>query len=212
MSNNRRWRLWFPRSGWLFLLLCALPATAKVAIDFGPRLDFSKFKTFAFIGGVERLDRMMFSPDELKDRIHRSVTRELTSKGLREVMPEEHPDLVVRYWVNTQTNVDVAASTNWGNYGPYYGYHWGPIYQSMSASTTRQGTLAIELIEATTQDLAWRMFASAKLIHTDPDKNWKTADENIQNAFKGYPPSPKAIEAKKKQWDKEDASKNASQP
>jgi hypothetical protein len=79
----------------------------------------------------------------------------------------------------------------------------------MSASATRQGTLAIELIEATTKDLAWRMFASVKLIHTDFEKNWKTADENIQDAFKSYPPSPKAIEAKKKQWDKEDAARNA---
>lgn len=41
------------------------------------------------------------------------------------------------------------------------------------------------------------MFASVQIIHTDPDKIWKTADGNIKNAFKRYTPSPKEVEAKK---------------
>jgi hypothetical protein len=56
------------------------------------------------------------------------------------------------------------------------------------------------------------MFASVKIIHTDPDKIWKTADSNIKNAFKRYPPSLKDKEAKKQQWAKEDAAKQSSQP
>ena len=79
------------------------------------------------------------------------------------------------------------------------------------ASHTHQGTFSIELIDASSHDLAWRMFASVKILHTDPDKIWKTADQNIKNAFKRYPPSPKDIEAKKKQWAKEDTLK-PSQP
>jgi hypothetical protein len=212
VSANNRWRFLLLLPGLLLLLLSALPAAAKLAIDFDPNLDFSKFKTFAFIGGVEQLVRMQLNPDQLNNRIHRSVTRELTAKGLLEVKPEENPDLVARYWANSQKDANVATSTNWGVYGPYFGYHWGFAYYSMEASTTHQGTLAIELIDAKGRDLAWRMLASVKIIHTDPDKIWKTADGNIKNAFKGYPPSPKAIEAKKKEWAKEDAAKKPSQP
>jgi Domain of unknown function (DUF4136) len=212
MSKNGRWIPSLLLCGWSLVLLSARPAAAKVAIDFEPHVDFSKFKTFAYIGGVENLDRMQLNPDLLNNRIHRSVTRELTNKGLREVTPEETPDLVVRYWVNTQTDANVSTSANWGVYGPYYGYHWGAVYNTMSASATRQGTLAIELIDARTRNLAWRMLASAKLIHTEPDKIWKTADDNIKNAFSDYPPSPKAIEAKKKEWDKEDTAKKSAQP
>ena len=209
-----RWRLLLLLRGCLFLLLFALPAAAKVATDFDPNLDFSQYKTFAYIGGVEKLDRMQMNPDLLGNRIHRSVTRELTAKGLREVTPEENPDLVVRYWVDTQVdaNVSTGSSANWGAYGSYYGYHWGPMYDSMTAYSTRQGTLGIELINPKTKDLAWRMFASAKLYHTDPDKIWKTADDNIKKAFDNYPPSPKDIEAKKKEWAKEDAAQKPSQP
>ena len=195
----------------LLSLLSTLSATAKIATDFDPNLDFSKFKSFAFIGGVEQLVRMQLNPDLLNDRVHRAVSRELTAKGLHEATPEENPDLVVRYWANSQMDVNVAANTNWGAYGPYVGYHWGFVYNSMDASVTHQGTLSIELIDASSHDLAWRMFASVKILHTDPDKIWKTADQNIKNAFKRYPPSPKDIEAKKKQWAKEDTLKTQSQ-
>ncbi len=194
----------------LGLFFCVPRAAAKISTDFDPNIDFSQLKTFAFIGGVEQLVRLQLNPNQLNDRIHRSVVRELTAKGLREVQPEENPDLVVRYWANSQKNADVASSANWGVYGPYFGYHWGFVYYSMESYTTHQGLLAIELISAKTRGLVWRMFATVKLIHTDPDKIWKTADSNIKDAFKNYPPSPKAIEAKKQQWAKEDSAKKPS--
>ena len=83
---------------------------------------------------------------------------------------------------------------------------------SMEAYTNHQGMLAIELIDAKNRGLAWRMIASVKLIQTDPDKIWKTADSNIKDAFKTYPTSPQAIEAKKQQWAKDDSAKNSSPP
>ena len=177
-----------------------------MATDFAPNRDFSQFKTFSFIGGVEQLVRLQLNPNQPNNQIHRAVTRELTAKGLREVKPEENPDLVVRYWANSQMDVNVGANTNWGAYGPYVGYHWGFVYNSMDASVTHQGTLSIELIHPRSHDLAWR------ILHTDPDKIWKTADDNIKNAFKRYPSSPKDIEAKKKQWAREDTLKTQSQP
>src|SRR5260370_16464594 len=109
LPENDRWRLLLLLRVCVFLLLFALPAAAKVATDFDPNLDFSKYKTFAYIGGVENLDRMQMNPDLLGNRIHRSVTRELTAKRLREVTPEENPDLVVRYWVDTQVAPNAAS-------------------------------------------------------------------------------------------------------
>jgi hypothetical protein len=211
-SLNKRWRFLITLPALLLLLFVAVPVSAKMAVDFNPNLDFSKFKTFAYLGGVEQLVRLQLNPDQLSNQIHRAVARELTAKGLREVTLEEKPDLVVRYWADSQKDTNLAASTNWGVYGPYLGYHWGFLYDSMEASTTHKGTLSIELIDANARDLAWRMFASVKIINSDPAKIWKTADSNIKNAFKSYPPSPKDIEAKKKQWAKEDAAKKSSQP
>lgn len=46
-------------------------------VDFNPNYDFAKFRTFAFIGGVEQLVRMQLNPDQLSNRIYRAATREL---------------------------------------------------------------------------------------------------------------------------------------
>jgi len=209
-SDNHRRKPLLLLAGLLSLLM-AFPVSARLAIDFDPNPDFSRFKTFAFIGGVEQLARLQLNPDQLKNQIHRAVTRELTSKGFHEVTPEQDPDLVVRYFVESQMGVNVATNANWGVYGPYYGYHWGFVYYSMDASKTHQGILGIDLIDPHSRDLAWRMLANVKIFDTDPDKIWKTAHSNIKNAFKRYPPSPKEIEEKKQQWAKEDAAKKRPQ-
>ena len=196
----------------LFALLCATAANAKMAIDFNPNLDFSKYKTFAYLGGVESLVRMQLNPELLNNRIHRAVVRELTGKGLREVQPEENPDLVVRYWVEAESNAQVTGSAHWGVWGSYYYGYWTVMYTTMSTPVTHKGLLGIELIDTKARDLAWRLFVSEKIIHNDPDKIWKTADKNIIKAFKSYPPTAKDIEEKKAERAKADAAKKSAQP
>jgi len=196
----------------LLSLLPTLSATAKIATDFDPNLDFSKYKTFAYIGGVESLVRMQLNPELLNNRMHRAVVRELTAKGLREVQPEEDPDLIVRYWVEAELNAQVTGTAHWGVWGSYYYGYWTVMYTTMSTPVTHKGLLGIELIDARARDLAWRLFVSEKIIHNDPDKIWKTADSNIKKAFKSYPPTAKAIEEKKAEWAKIDAPQKSSQP
>lgn len=84
--------------GLLLFLVYALPAAAKVPIDFDPSLDYTKFKTYAYIGGVEHLMALQVNPELIGDRVHQAVSRELNNRGLKEVKPEQNPDLVVRYW------------------------------------------------------------------------------------------------------------------
>src|SRR5208283_3048711 len=97
-------------------LFLALPLRAKVVVDFDPDLDFSRYKTYAFIGGVENLVAIQLNPDLIEDRMHHSVVRELDKRGLHEVKPEENPGLVVRYWANSPAQLDVAVAGDWGPY------------------------------------------------------------------------------------------------
>jgi hypothetical protein len=211
-SGKHRLRSLLQLTGLLFVLLWAMATNAKMATDFNPNFDFSKYKNFAYIGGVESLVRMQVNPELLNNRIHRAVVRELTAKGLREVQPEENPDLVVRYWVEAEFNAQVTGTADWGVFGSYYGGYWTVMFTSMSTPVTHKGTLGIELIDAKARDLAWRLFVSEKIIHNDPDKIWKTAEDNIIKAFKSYPPTAKAIEEKKAEWAKLDAAKKPARP
>ena len=195
----------------LVVVLCAIPAAAKLATDFNPNFDFSKYKTFAFIGGVEGNLHKQLNPDLLNNRFHRSITRELTAKGLREVSEEDNPDLVARYTVEASTDARITGSVYWGTYGYYYGYHWTYVYSTVEALSERHGTIGVELIDVKAKDLAWRLFASSKAYSQDTNKIWNQIDGNIKKAFKQYPPSAKDIEEKKKQWAKEDAEQKAKQ-
>jgi hypothetical protein len=181
----------------LVILLAGSPLFAKTAIDFDPNLDFSKYRTFAYLGGVENLVMMQLNPDLITIRVHRAVTRELTKRGLHEVQPAQNPDLVVRYWANSSQQVNVSTMGNWGPYGPYIGSYWGWIYNDVSASSAREGSLIVDLIDAKSRNLAWRLYLIRKI--TNPDKDWKKADEEITKAFEGYPPSEKAKDDKKKE-------------
>jgi hypothetical protein len=85
--------------GLSFVLLAAvyfagLPLPAKTVVDFNPNVDFSKYKAFAFIGGVENLLMFEVNPGLGDDRVHCAVTRELTQKGLKEVQPGRNADLM----------------------------------------------------------------------------------------------------------------------
>jgi len=211
-SGKDRLRLFLRLTGLLCVLLWAMATNAKMATDFNPNLDFSEYKTFAYIGGVESLVKLQLNPELLDNRIHRAVVRELTAKGLREVQPEENPDLVVRYWVEAESNAQVTGTAHWGTYGSYYYGYWTIMYTTMSTPVTHKGLLGIELIDAKARDLAWRLFVSEKIIHSDPDKIWKTADKNIIKAFKNYPPTAQAIKEKKAEWDKKEAAKKPAQP
>jgi len=175
----------------------AFPLVAKTDVDFDPNLDFAKYKTFAFIGGVQNLVMLSADPEVIDDQIHQMVVRELAKKGLREVATDQNSDLVVRYWANVPQQVNVASMGNWGAYGPYVSGEWAPVYNSVSASSGKQNTLIIDLIDARRKNLTWRLYLTRKI--TSADKDWKKADEEISKAFESYPPSDKEKDAKRKE-------------
>lgn len=178
-------------------LLAVSPAVAKTVVDFNPNTDFSMYKTFAFIGGVENLMMFQANPGLVSDRIHQAATRELTKKGLREVAATQNPDLVIRFWANPSSQVNIATMGVWDPYSPFIGSYWEHTYDEVSASSAKEGSLIIDLIDTHSKDLAWRLY----LIHriTTPDKEWKKADDEITRAFESFPPSPKERDAKKKE-------------
>jgi len=182
----------------LMVLLLAPHAQAKMNIDFNPDLDFSKFKTFAYVGGVEHLLMLPVNPNEIRDRVHEAVVRELTKRGLKEVKRDENPDLVVRYFANSESEVNVAATGDWGGFDPFIVDNWSYTYELWSATTTREGSLMIDLIDVKKKDLAWRLFLEQKILNID--KVWPKVNQEITKGFESYPPTEKEREEKRKEW------------
>ena len=204
-GNGGIFRFCLPFLAFLFVLVPLV--TAKTTVDFDPRIDFSKFKTFAYLGGVENLVSIQMNPDLINIRFHHMVVRELEKKGLHEVNPGQNPDLIVRYWANPETQVDVSVMGNWGPYGPYIGNDWASAYNAVTASSHHLGMLILDLIDPKAKALVWRSYLVRKM--SDPDKDPKKAEDEFTDSFKSFPPSEKEKEEKRQERARESQAKKA---
>ena len=182
----------------LILSLALFPAfaRAKSNVDLNPNFDFTKYKTFAFIGGVEHLSMMQVNPNQLRDVIHNSVSSALTQRGLKEVAREQNPDLVVRYLAEGNSQVNYAGEDNWAGYDKFTVDWWSLSYTLWFTTTTREGSILIDLIDAKRRDLAWRLFLEHKIYN--PDKVQEMIEKDIAKGFESYPPSEKEKEEVRK--------------
>jgi hypothetical protein len=176
------------------LLLVAPAAMAKTAVDFDPNLDFSKYKTFAYAGGSNALEFRELNPNYITDRVHAGVAQALAARGLREVPMDQQPDLVVRYWANSQSNA-VAPAAGAGDIMTS-GY-WAYTYDLMRAEDSLDATLVIDLTDAKRKALAWRIYLEQKIV--DDDSIWPKVLNEISKGFEHFPPTKKEIAEKQKE-------------
>ncbi len=184
--------------GLLLLTLVLVPlASAKMRVDFNPNFDFSKFKTFAYIGGSNMLEFRQLNPNYISDRVHEGVSQALTQRGLKEVKPDQQPDLVVRYWANSQSTIVSPSAGTWGQFGPYVSDYWAYTYDLMRSESALDASLVIDLIDVARRDLAWRLYLEQKIV--DDDSIWNKVLNEISKGFEHYPPTKKEIEEKQKE-------------
>jgi len=185
----------------LFLLTLALIlpplAAAKKGVDFDPALDFSKYKSFAYIGGVNTLEFRQLNPNYITDKVHAGVSQALIQRGLKEVKSEEQPDLVVRYWANSQSQIVSPSLGTWGQFGQYVSDYWAYTYDLMKSESALDASLVIDLIDVKRKDLAWRLYLEQRI--ADDDSIWPKVLGEISKGFASYPPTKKEIEEKKKE-------------
>lgn len=185
-------------AGLLFAcLLLASSAFAKIRVDFDPTLNFSQYKTWAYIGGVNTLEFKELNPNYIRDRVHEGLQKALGQKGLTEVKPDQNPDLVIRYWANSQSQIMSGAAGTWGQFGQYVSDYWAYTYDLMTSESVLDGTLVIDLIDPHKRDLAWRLYISQHV--ADDDSIWGKMTGEIPKGMESYPPSPRAIQEKKKE-------------
>jgi hypothetical protein len=181
----------------LFSLIIAPQASAKTNVDFDPGLDFSKYKTFTYVGGVNSLEFRQLNPDYITDKVHEGVSQALIERGLKEVKPDQQPDLVVRYWANSQSQLVSSAAGDFGQFGQYVSDYWAYTYDLMTEQSSLEASLVIDLIDPKRKDLAWRLYLGEKI--GGSDSIWPKVLSQIPKGFESYPPSKKQIDEKRKE-------------
>ena len=170
------------------LIMLSSCSSVRVATDYDKGANFSEYKTFAFFKtGIDKAE----ISDLDKRRILRAIEAELLAKGFAK---SENPDLLISLFTKSQQRVDVYNNSwgygawGWGGWGPWGGYGpgWGWGYQP-SVSTSTQGTLYIDLIDAQKKELVWQGMGTGYL-SKNVDKKEARIKEFVAEIMAKYPP------------------------
>jgi hypothetical protein len=174
----------------LAIFLLASCSTVSVYSDYEKTTDFSVYKSYAFY--KRGIDKVEIS-DLDKRRILRAVEAELNAKGL---VKSDDPDLLVNIFTKSREKIDVYNNNYYGWYPWYYGYGYGYGHYGMgygfgytNVSTSTEGTLFIDLIDAHKKELAWQGIGTGILSYSkDIDKKEARINEFVSKIMLAYPP------------------------
>jgi len=186
----------------LLFLLVPLFCDAGVKTDFDPAADFSRYKTFSFIGGQEITRTDLLSDPHMRERFQNFISGAMSLHGLVEVPVDQNYDLAVRYWVARQQKTETTIVSNdymYAGYPPYWTGPWGWSYEEYVTDYV-QGTLVIDLIDPATRELVWRTFLKQKI--EDREKAYREAKKNLAKSFGLFPPSAAEKEKMRSQREK----------
>jgi hypothetical protein len=181
-------KLYFFASMFLILMSCS---SVDVYSDFDKNTDFSNFKTYAFY--KKGIDKVEIS-DLDKRRILKAIESELKAKGM---VVSENPDLLVNIFTKSREKIDVYNNSYYGWYPWYYGYgYYGPGYGFgfMNVSTSTEGTLFIDLIDARKKELAWQGIGTGLLSYEkNIEKKEARINEFVAKIMTAYPPQEQGV-------------------
>ena len=169
----------------LFIMVSSC-SSVKVAADYDKEAKFSDYKTYAFFKtGIDKAE----ISDLDKRRILRAIEAELLAKGFTK---SEKPDLLVSLFTKSQQRVDVYNNSwgngawGWGGYGGF-GPGWGWGWNQPSVSTSVQGHLYIDLIDANKKELVWQGMGTGYLSR-NMEKKEARIKEFVTKIMEKYPP------------------------
>jgi len=160
-------------------------SSIRVSSDFDKTATFPAYKTYAFTP-----EALALPLDDInRNRIIAAVEKELAGKGFTK---SDNPDVLIDLNIKTQMQ-QTATATNTGNYGygPGYRYGYGGGFSTtyIDYNTYVDGTLFIDMIDATRKQLVWQGRGTKTI---DQDASQQKREQNINYAVKQifikYPP------------------------
>ncbi|MCK5620279.1 MAG: DUF4136 domain-containing protein [Candidatus Krumholzibacteria bacterium] len=165
-------------------LLAGCGSGLELSNDFDQQIDFSQYKTFQWVPSKDS------SNDLLESRIKSATIDQLTQKGM--VSTTTDPDVYVIYHAGAKDKVDIQSygyGYGYGRYGGVYGGAYGAGSGGISTYNYTEGTLIIDIIDASSKQLAWRGSATGVL---DESPSAEKITENVNKAIAAimsqYPP------------------------
>lgn len=150
------------------LLAIGYGCSPRVTVDSNSRVDFSQYKTFAWMeSDVKAGQNPLYYNQLATENVENTMSNVLQQKGLTQ--DNTQPDLLIGYHFFVQNKTQTVANPVTPFYGPYMGWgRWGyrgwgpgwwgwggPQYQ-YTQQHYQDGTLVVDMVDARTHKLVWR--------------------------------------------------------
>jgi hypothetical protein len=168
-------RLLSPTAG-LALGLALLPARApaqSIQTDYDRGFDFSPLKTYAFVEQTRRPNDPLSQNPMNERRGRAAIESQLIAHGYPQA-GEIKPDFLVAYHAGRQNKLDIRER----GYGPG---RWRSRQFDVDQQT--EGTLTVDVVDATSHELVWRGTATGTIEPKDADKKIRKAVAKLMDQF-----------------------------
>ena len=151
--------------------------------DYDPSVLIGQPATFAWNepDGLPVGDPRLDSNPFFVQRLHGAIARALGSRGVRMVVGERKPTLLVHHHASVQDHVEVFPTDESSNWSPY-----GPGTQVLQYE---EGNFIVDVVSAETGKVVWRGWARVDLMGTldDPKELDGLVTEAVERMFKLFP-------------------------
>ena len=160
----------------LLIFIFSSCSSVRVVSDYDSLTDFNKYQTFAFY--KPGIDKAKIS-DLDKKRIMRQIEANLKAKGMT---ISNDPDLLVSLFTKERERINVYNNN-------FYGYGYGAWYGGgTSVTSTPEGTLYIDSIDHSKNELVWQGIGKGDLVMSNIEKKEARIKEIVTKILAQYPP------------------------
>ena len=151
-----------------------------VNTDYDKKANFAAYKTYAY--NKSSIDKLEIS-DLDKKRILYALDAAMPTKGFSK---SENPDVLINIFTKERERVNVYNNMGWGP-GWGWGMGWGMGMGFTQTTTTPEGTLYIDIVDAKTKELVWQGIGTGYLT-TNFEKKDERIAEFVSKILEQYPP------------------------
>lgn len=163
--------------GFFILTSCS---SVYVNTDYDKKANFAAYKTYAY--NKSSIDKLEIS-DLDKKRILYALDAAMPTKGFSK---SENPDVLINIFTKERERVNVYNNMGWGP-GWGWGMGWGMGMGFTQTTTTPEGTLYIDIVDAKTKELVWQGIGTGYLT-TNFEKKDERIAEFVSKILEQYPP------------------------
>ncbi|GEM_PF-311848 len=186
----------------MLVLLAACATGPEIRTQAAPELDLSRYTTYNYVEhpGTDRGNYRSITTRNLEQ----AVDRQMTARGFTK---SDHPQLLIDFHTMLRDRLRGEIGPYWGWgwgwgpgwWGPGWGWGWGwgpgwwgpgPWGPDGDIQAYQEGTLTIDIIDASSKDVIWSGSAVSRVSRAALEHPKASIDETVARIFAKFPKQP----------------------